>query len=51
MVNEEQSRTTGLKVRIGGATALYDALAMACKERMGSRDWQKPTRRILVLIR
>lgn len=49
-LTKEQSQTTGIKVRIGGGTALYDALAMACKERMGSRDWQRPTRRILVLI-
>jgi hypothetical protein len=37
-------------VRVGGGTALYDALAMACKERMGPREWQESTRRILVLI-
>jgi Ca-activated chloride channel family protein len=49
-LTKEQSQTTGLKVRIGGATALYDALAMASKQRMGPRDWQKPTRRVLVLI-
>jgi hypothetical protein len=29
-------------VNIGGATALYDALDMAGKERTGPRDWQKP---------
>jgi len=49
-LTREQSQTTDLKLRIGGATALYDALAMACKERLGPRDWRKPTRRVLVLI-
>jgi VWFA-related protein len=34
----------------GGGTALYDAVVMACKERMGVRNWHKPTRRILVLL-
>jgi Ca-activated chloride channel family protein len=49
-MKREQLQSTTVKVRIGGGTALYDALAMACKERMGPRDWQKPARRILVLI-
>ncbi|HVO79818.1 MAG TPA: VWA domain-containing protein [Terriglobales bacterium] len=46
----EQLQSATIPVGIGGGTALYDALAMACKERMGLRDWQKPARRILVLI-
>ena len=49
-LNKEQLQGTTIKVGIGGGTALYDALAMACKQRMGPRDWRKPTRRILVLI-
>jgi Ca-activated chloride channel homolog len=39
-----------LQVKIGGATALYDAIGTACRQRWGPRDWQKPTRRVLVLI-
>jgi len=49
-LKREQLQSATVKVRIGGGTALYDALVMACKERMGPRDWQKPARRILVLI-
>jgi len=49
-LKREQLQSATVKVRIGGGTALYDALVMACKERMGPRDWQKPTRRVLVLI-
>jgi len=49
-LKREQLRGATLPGSIGGGTALYDALAMACKERMGPRDWQKPARRILVLI-
>jgi Ca-activated chloride channel family protein len=49
-LTRDQLQTTSVKVRLGGATALYDALALACEERMGTRDWQKPTRRVLVLI-
>lgn len=49
-LNKEQLQHTTVKVGVGGGTALYDALAMACKQRMGSRNWHKPTRRVLVLI-
>jgi VWFA-related protein len=49
-LKKEQLQGITIKVEIGGGTALYDALAMACKQRMGPRDWHKPTRRILLLI-
>lgn len=39
-----------VEAKVGGATALYDALGIACTQRFGPRDWQKPTRRVLVLI-
>jgi hypothetical protein len=46
-LKKEQLPGTSVQVRIGGATALYDAVTMACKQRMGPRDWQKPARRVL----
>jgi Ca-activated chloride channel family protein len=49
-LKKEQLPGATIKVGVGGGTALYDALGMACKERMGPRDWRKTTRRILVLI-
>jgi Ca-activated chloride channel family protein len=49
-LKKEQLQSIPIKVRIGGGTALYDALALACKKRMGPRDWREPTRRVLVLI-
>jgi len=49
-LKNEQLRGTVIKLGIGGGTALYDALATACKQRMGPRDWRKPTRRVLLLI-
>jgi VWFA-related protein len=49
-LKKDQLQGTTIKVGIGGGTALYDALAMACKGRMGPRDLQKPTRRVLLLI-
>jgi len=49
-LKKEQLQGTTIKVGIGGGTAIYDALAMASKQRMGPRDWRKPTRRVLVLI-
>jgi len=39
-----------LQLRVGGGTALYDAIAAACTERMSNRDWKKPTRRVLIVI-
>jgi VWFA-related protein len=49
-LRKDQLQGTTTKVEIGGGTALYDALAMACQQRMGPRDWSKPTRRVLLLI-
>jgi Ca-activated chloride channel family protein len=49
-LKKDQLQGTSVNVRVGGGTALYDALATACKQRMGPRDWRKPTRRMLVLI-
>jgi len=49
-LKRQQLQDAHVNVRIGGGTALYDALAMACKSRMGLHDWRNPTRRILVLI-
>jgi len=47
--NQLQSYTMD-KAHLGGGTALYDALFVACQKRMGQRDWRKPTRRVLLLI-
>jgi Ca-activated chloride channel homolog len=49
-LTKEQLQGADIKVGIGGGTALYDALAVACKKRMERRDWRKPTRRVLLLI-
>ncbi len=49
-LTKEQWQSSKIKVRFGGATALFDAVATASKERMGPRDWHKPTRRVLLLI-
>lgn len=37
-------------VKLGAGTALYDAIAMGCRERMGPRDWNKRTTRVLVVV-
>ena len=49
-LRKDQLQGTTIKAEIGGGTALYDALATACQQRMGPRDWSKPTRRVLLLI-
>jgi Ca-activated chloride channel family protein len=49
-LNKAQLQGTTAAVGIGGGTALYDAVAMAGQQRFGTRDWRKPTRRVLVLM-
>jgi VWFA-related protein len=50
-LNKDQLARTTVQVGVSwGGTALYDSLAIACQQRLGPRDWTKPTRRILVLI-
>lgn len=49
-LKKEQLSGVSLDVKLGGGTALYDSLATACRERMGPRDWNHSTRRVLVII-
>ena len=49
-LKKEQLSGVTVNLKLGGATALYDAVAAACRERMGPRNADHPTRRILVLI-
>jgi Ca-activated chloride channel family protein len=49
-LKKDQLQKTTVQVGVGGGTALYDSLAIACQQRLGPRDWTKPTRRILVLV-
>jgi hypothetical protein len=47
-LKKEQLGAVSLKVRLGGA--LCDSVGIACRERMGPRDWNKPTRGALIVI-
>jgi VWFA-related protein len=49
-LKKEQLGGVSLNVKMGGGTVLYDSVAIACRERMGARDWNKPTRRVLIVI-
>jgi len=49
-LKKEQLGGVSLNVKMGGGTALYDSVTIACRERMGARDWNKPTRRVLIVI-
>ena len=49
-LKKEDLAGASIQVAVKGATALYDSIAMACRERMGQPDWQTPSRRVLVLI-
>jgi hypothetical protein len=35
---------------VGGDTAVWDAVAVACAQRFGKPEWQNPTRRILIIL-
>jgi len=50
-LTREQLPKIQLKLKLGGATALYDAVAAACKGRMGLIAQERPAaRRVLVLV-
>ena len=49
-MTREQIGGLSLKIGIGGGTAIYDSVALACKERMGPIDRNHPTRRLLVVV-
>jgi VWFA-related protein len=49
-LKKEDLAGASIQVAVKGATALYDSIAIACRERMGQPDWQMPSRRVLVLI-
>ncbi len=49
-LKKDQLAGISINVKMGGGTALYDAVAAACRERMGPRNWNRPTRRVLVVI-
>jgi Ca-activated chloride channel family protein len=50
LLSKDQLSGVSLPLQIGGGTALYDAIALACTDRMGSSDWQSPVRRVLVIV-
>ena len=49
-LKREQIGSVSLDLKLNGGTSLYDSLAIACRERLHSRDDSHATRRILVII-
>lgn len=49
-LKKEQLTGVSIELKMGGGTALYDSVAVACKERMGPQEWDHPRRRLLVVI-
>ena len=45
-----QFQEFSLAVEVGGGTALYDAIALACNDRIGKPEWQSPVRRVLLIL-
>ena len=50
LLSKHQLSGVSFPVQVGGATVLYDAVALACTDRMGKPDWRTPTRRVIVLM-
>jgi Ca-activated chloride channel family protein len=49
-LKKEQVSDISAGLRVGGGSAVYDAVAASCQLTFGTRDWRKPTRRLMVLI-
>jgi VWFA-related protein len=50
LLTKAQVSGVSLPLQVGGATVLYDAIALACTERIGTSEWQNPVRRVLVIL-
>jgi VWFA-related protein len=50
LLTKAQFLGVSLPSRVGGGTALYDAVALACTEKLGKSDWERPVRRVLVIL-
>ena len=49
-LKKEQVSDLSLGLRAGGGSAVYDAVAAVCQLAFGARNWDKPTRRLMILI-
>jgi len=50
LLDRNQISGVSFNVQVGGGTALYDAIVMACHDRMALSDPRAPTRRIVGLL-
>jgi VWFA-related protein len=50
LLSKYQLSGVSFPLQVGGATVLYDAMALACTDRLGKPDWRTPTRRVIVLM-
>ncbi len=50
LLSRERLSGVSFPNQVGGGTALYNAIAVACTDRMGSPDWRTPARRVIVLV-
>ena len=50
LLSKHQLSGVSFPLQVGGATVLYDAMALACTDRMGKPDWRTPTRQVIVLL-
>ena len=48
LLSKYQLSGVSFPLQVGGATVLYDAMALACTDRLGKPDWRTPTRRVIV---
>ena len=50
LLSKQQLSGISFPFQVGGATVLYDAIALACTDRMGKPDSRTPMRRVLIIL-
>ena len=50
LLSKQQLSGISFPLQVGGATVLYDAIALACSDRIGKPDSRTPMRRVLIIL-
>ena len=50
LLSKPQLSGISFPLQVGGATVLYDAIALACSDRIGKPDSRTPMRRVLIIL-
>jgi len=50
LLSKSQLAGLSMPLQVGGGTALYNAIVLACADRMGKANWQNPVRRVILVL-